>query len=112
MELELAAVFPPLLGSIVAGFFSRWIGVMGVLVITCVLVVISALASIWLFYDVALLGHVRTVELFTWIKSGSFDAHWALRLDTLTAVMLIVVTFVSSAVHIYTVGYMEKDPHR
>ncbi len=112
MELELAAVFPPLLGSIVAGFFSRWVGVKGVLVVTCVLVVISALASIGLFYDVALMGHVRTVELFTWIKSGSFDTHWALRLDTLSVVMLIVVTFVSSAVHIYTVGYMEKDPHR
>jgi NADH-quinone oxidoreductase subunit L len=110
--MELAAVFPPLLGSIIAGFFGRWIGVMGVLVASCICVVIAGVASIWLFYDVALLGHVRTVVLFTWINSGTFSAPWALRFDTLTVVMLIVVTFVSSAVHIYTIGYMEKDPHR
>jgi len=112
MGMELAAVFPPLLGSIIAGFFGRWIGVMGVLVASCICVVIAGVASIWLFYDVALLGHVRTVVLFTWINSGTFSAPWALRFDTLTVVMLIVVTFVSSAVHIYTIGYMEKDPHR
>ncbi len=110
--MELAAVFSPLLGSIVAGFFGRWVGVMGVLVASCICVVIAGVASIWLFYDVALLGHVRTVVLFTWINSGAFSAPWALRFDTLTVVMLIVVTFVSSAVHIYTIGYMEKDPHR
>jgi NADH-quinone oxidoreductase subunit L len=110
--MELLAVLPPLIGSIIAGFFSRSIGVMGVLVASSVCVVIAGLASIWLFYDVAILGHVRTVELFTWINSGTFQAPWALRFDTLTVVMLIVVTFVSSAVHVYTIGYMEKDPHR
>ena len=110
--MELLAVFPPLVGSIIAGFFPRWLGVMGVLVATCVMVVLSGVAATWLFYDVALLGHVRVVHLCTWIHSGSFDTSWSLRFDTLTAVMLIVVTYVSSAVHIYTIGYMSHDPHR
>jgi NADH-quinone oxidoreductase subunit L len=110
--MELAAVFPPLLGSIIAGFFGRWIGVRGAQIISCAGVVSAALTSAWLFNDVALQGHARTVEVFTWIKSGSFVAPWALRFDTLTVVMLIVVTFVSSCVHIYSIGYMEKDPHR
>ena len=110
--MELLAVFPPLVGSIIAGFFPRWLGVMGVLVATCVMVVISGIAATWLFYDVALQGHVRVVHLCTWIHSGSFDGSWSLRFDTLTAVMLIVVTYVSSAVHIYTIGYMSHDPHR
>ncbi len=47
-----------------------------------------------------------------WIGSGDFQAHWALRFDTLTAVMLIVVTSVSACVHIYSVGYMSHDPSR
>ena len=110
--MELAAVFPPLLGSIVAGFFGRWIGDRGAQLVTCLGVVISAVASVWLFQDVAVAGHVRTIELFTWIKSGSFVAPWSLRFDTLTVVMLIVVTLVSSCVHIYSIGYMAHDPHK
>ncbi|MEI7608587.1 MAG: NADH-quinone oxidoreductase subunit L [Rhodospirillaceae bacterium] len=110
--MEILAVFPPLLASIVAGFFGRWIGDRGAQLVTVAGVVIAALASTVLFNDVALHGHSYTIELFTWIKSGSFVAPWALRFDTLTVVMLIVVTFVSSCVHIYSIGYMSHDPHK
>ena len=110
--MEILAVFPPLLGSIIAGFFGRSIGDRGAQLVTVAGVVISALASVVLFNDVALNGHAYTIELFTWIKSGSFVAPWALRFDTLTVVMLIVVTFVSSCVHIYSIGYMSHDPHK
>src|SRR3546814_2322235 len=55
---------------------------------------------------------LRVTELFTWIDSGSFEVSWALKVDTLTAVMLLVVTGVSSMVHVYSVGYMAHDPYK
>ena len=75
-------------------------------------VVIAFIISIFAFVDVALGGNPVTIELFTWISSGNFDASWALRIDTLTCVMLIVVTGVSSMVHIYSIGYMSHDPDK
>src|SRR5690606_13561098 len=61
------------------------------------------------FFDVAVGGNVRVTELFTWFDSGSFEASWSLRVDSLTAVMLVVVTWVSAMVHVYSVGYMHHD---
>ncbi|CCQ73866.1 NADH-quinone oxidoreductase subunit L [Magnetospira sp. QH-2] len=72
--------------------------------------VISWILSIFAFIDVALGGNPVTIELFRWIQSGSMDVSWALKVDTLTAVMLIVVTTVSAMVHIYSIGYMHHDP--
>jgi len=114
------AVFLPLLGAILTGFLAfsdtqgdkakqarvfstaQWL--------TCGSLVISAVLAILIFIDVALNGNVRTVDLFTWIHSGGLDVSWALKVDTLTAVMLIVVTVVSAMVHIYSIGYMSHDP--
>jgi NADH-quinone oxidoreductase subunit L len=75
-------------------------------------VVTAFIISIFAFVDVALGGNPVTVQLFTWISSGNFTAEWALRFDTLTCVMLIVVTGVSSMVHIYSIGYMSHDPDK
>ena len=50
--------------------------------------------------------------MFTWITSGDLKVDWALRIDTLTAVMLVVVTTVSALVHLYSIGYMDEDPYR
>ncbi|KJE36979.1 NADH:ubiquinone oxidoreductase subunit L [Thalassospira sp. HJ] len=80
--------------------------------ITVAGVVIAFVISIFAFVDVALGGNPVVIELFTWISSGSFDASWSLRIDTLTCVMLIVVTGVSSMVHIYSIGYMSHDPDK
>ena len=102
-------VLLPLLGAIIAGFFGRLIGDKISMLVTCGLMVISAILSGIVFYDVAIAGNARVTELFTWIDSGSFEVSWALRVDTLTAVMLIVVTWVSAMVHIYSVGYMSHD---
>ena len=105
-----AIVFLPLIGAITAGFFGRWIGDRGAQIVTCTLLVVSALLSLVAFNDVAL-GHGGAhIQLFTWFASGDFTASWAIRVDTLTAVMLVVVTGVSSLVHIYSVGYMSHDP--
>ncbi len=104
-----AAVFLPLLGSIIAGFFGRWIGDRGAEIVTCVLLGASALLSVPIFVEVALGGTAVTVSLMTWIDSGALDVNWALKFDTLTAVMMIVVTWVSFMVHVYSVGYMSHD---
>jgi len=80
-------------------------------IVTCGGLLISAALSIAIFFDVGLEGNAKTVHLFTWIQSGIFDVSWELRFDTLTAVMMIVVTGVSSMVHVYSCGYMSHDPN-
>src|SRR3954454_13809827 len=110
--MEVAAIFLPLLAAFIAGFFGRLIGDRGSQIVTCGAVLISALLSIWLFIDVALHGHARTIELMTWIDRGTFEVSWALKFDSLTAVMLIVVNVVSAMVHVYSVGYMSHDHHK
>ncbi len=105
-------VFLPLLASIVAGFGGRIIGDAAAMTVTVAGLVVSALLSLYAFYDVGLMGHVQTAQVMTWFSSGALEVKWALRIDQLTAVMLVVVTGVSSLVHIYSIGYMSHDPHR
>ena len=113
-----AAVFLPLLGSVIAGIlafipaegdkrhtidkWSQWI--------TCGGLLISMVLAWIIFKTVALGGAPTTITLFTWIESGSLDLNWALKVDSLTAVMMIVVTTVSAMVHVYSIGYMHHDP--
>jgi NADH-quinone oxidoreductase subunit L len=81
-------------------------------VITTTLVLITALLSWLAFYQVALQGQEERIELMRFVDSGALKSAWSLRIDTLTAVMLVVVTTVSGLVHLYSVGYMEDDPSR
>ncbi len=104
------AIFLPLIGAIAAGFFGRAMGDKGSQWVTSGLVILSAVISVVAFIDVAMMGNTVTVDLATWIKSGTFEARWALHFDTLTAVMLVVVTVVSACVHVYSIGYMHHDP--
>ena len=110
--MYVAAIFLPLLAAAIAGLFGRVIGDRGAQVVTCGALLISAVLSVVIFMDVALGGNAQRVELFRWIQSGTFEATWSLRFDTLSAVMLIVVNVVSAAVHVYSVGYMSHDPHK
>ena len=107
-----AIVFLPLLGALLAGYFSLSHKHGASATVAIGGVVGSLLLSIFAFFEVAVGGNPTTIEIARWIVSGDFDASWALRFDTLTAVMLIVVTGVSSCVHIYSVGYMSHDPAR
>ena len=107
-----AILFLPLLGAIFAGFFGRLVGARSSEVVTTTLVLITALLSWLAFYQVALQGQEERIELMRWIDSGDLKSVWSLRIDTLTAVMLVVVTTVSGLVHLYSIGYMEEDPHR
>ena len=107
--IESAVVLLPLIGAAIAGLFGRVIGDRGAQVVTCCLMGLSALLSIYVFKDVAIDGHERVTELFTWIDSGSFEASWAVKMDTLSAVMLLVVSIVATLIHVYSIGYMAHD---
>ncbi|MGN6286321.1 MAG: NADH-quinone oxidoreductase subunit L [Afipia sp.] len=81
-------------------------------VITTALLLVSCALAWVTFVDVGLMHHDARIQLFNWINSGDLKVHWMLRVDTLTAVMLVVVTTVSSLVHLYSIGYMHEDPNR
>jgi NADH-quinone oxidoreductase subunit L len=80
--------------------------------VTTVFLFGSMLLSWFAFVDVGFLHHDSRVSLFSWIVSGDLKVEWALRIDALTAVMLVVVTTISAFVHLYSIGYMEEDPYR
>jgi NADH-quinone oxidoreductase subunit L len=80
--------------------------------ITTGLLLVSAALSWFVLVDVGFLHHDARIELFPWITSGDLQVAWSLRVDTLTAVMLVVVNTVSSLVHVYSIGYMDQDPSR
>ena len=108
-----AIVFLPLLGFLIVGLFGGSLGAKASEYITCGFMVIAALLSWVAFVSVGLgTGEVFTVPVLRFLESGSLQADWALRIDTLTVVMLVVVNTVSCLVHIYSIGYMHHDPHR
>jgi NADH-quinone oxidoreductase subunit L len=108
-----AIVFLPLLGFLIAGFVGNRIGARATEIITTGLLFVSALLSWVVFSQMALgHGHAVTPVVANWITSGGLKVDWALRIDALTAVMLVVVTSVSSLVHLYSIGYMHEDPNR
>jgi NADH-quinone oxidoreductase subunit L len=106
-------VLLPLLAAAIAGLFCRVIGDRPAQVVTCAALLVAAALSIFVFVKIGFgpeNAKLVVVKLFTWIDSGTLDVAWSLRVDTLTAVMLIVVTGVSSMVHVYSIGYMAEDP--
>jgi NADH-quinone oxidoreductase subunit L len=105
-------VFAPLLAAIIAGLLQKQIGDRLAQILTTGATIAAALGSVVLFFDVAVGGNARTIELAQWMAVGNFEINWAIRLDTLSAVMLVVITSVSSLVHVYSWGYMSHDPHR
>ncbi|RWB22707.1 NADH-quinone oxidoreductase subunit L [Mesorhizobium sp.] len=108
-----AIVFLPLLGFLIVGLFGNSLGAKASEYITSGFLVISAVLS-WIVFFTVGFGHgeVFTVPVLRWIQAGGLDAAWALRIDTLTVVMLVVVNTVSALVHIYSIGYMHHDPNR
>lgn len=106
-------VFLPLAGFLIAGLFGRRIGARASELTTTGLLFIAAGLSWAIFLDVGVgHGHISTPVLANWFTSGKLSVDWALRVDTLTAVMLVVVNSVSALVHLYSIGYMHEDPHR
>jgi len=105
-------VLLPLAGALIAGLFGRIIGDRPSEIITTSFLFLAAVLSWIVFVQVAFGHETHTVQLLRWITSGELDVSWKLKIDTLTAVMLVVVTTVSSLVHLYSIGYMHEDDSR
>ena len=109
--MEYAILFLPLIGSLV-GYFGRSLTKYFAEISTSLFVSLSAILSILVFWNGFQNNIYGNYIIFEWISSGSFKANWSINIDPLSSVMLVVVTFVSALVHIYSIGYMSHDPHK
>ena len=117
--IDIIAIFLPLVAAVIAGVLAfvnpeakeararvdtaaQWV--------TCGALLGSMVLTFFIINDVVFNKNAHTTELFTWIDSGALELSWALKMDTLTAVMMLVVTVVSAMVHVYSIGYMHHDP--
>ena len=105
-------LFLPLLGSFISAFFYKKIGDKTCQILTSALIVIAAILSSIILLDTIETGKTYEYPIFNWITSGTLKLHWSIYVDSLTAVMLVVVNSVSALVHIYSIGYMSHDPHK
>jgi NADH-quinone oxidoreductase subunit L len=110
--IYVAIVFLPLLGALIAGLGGRVIGERPSELVTTAFLLLAAVLSWVAFVQVGFEHQTHKVQVLRWITSGELDTSWSLRIDTLTAVMLVVVTTVSSLVHLYSIGYMHEDDSR
>lgn len=110
--LETAAilsVFLPLFSGAINGLFARKISKCSASLVASCLMIAAAAAAATVFYNVQGSGQIIHVTIFKWLEVGSIIANWAIYVDQLTAIMFIVVIFVSTVVHIYSLGYMADD---
>ena len=105
-------LFLPLLGSFISAFFYKKIGDRACQIITSSFVVIGAILSSIILLETIKSGKIYEYPILNWISSGTLKLHWSIYVDSLTAVMLVVVNSVSALVHIYSIGYMSHDPHK
>lgn len=109
--MYLTIIFLPLLGSLLTGFGGRWLGHYGSSLISISCVFTCMLLSFFAFFEVVFCKHKILLNICPWIYSGYFEVNWSFLFDSLTVVMLIVITVISTLVHIYSVDYMKEDPH-
>jgi len=110
--VEYLILFLPLFASIISGFFGKLIGDKVSQILTSLFVSISAILSLVIFFKVINASYVNNLIIATWINSGSLNVNWSINIDALSSVMLVVVTMISSLVHVYSIGYMSHDPHK
>jgi len=110
--MELNLLFLPLISFIISGVFGKYIGDRISEIISSLLVSISAVLALLIFYDVIIQGYENNIVIASWINSGSLNVNWSIKVDAVSAVMLVVVTLISSLVHIYSIGYMSHDQHK
>jgi len=107
--MEQLVLFSPLLGAIICGFGHRYIGEMTATIIATSLLFFAAFLS-WIIF-INFQGNTEQIYIMRWIQSGELSSFWAIRLDRLTTIMLVVVNTVSALVHLYSFGYMKDDPN-
>jgi NADH-quinone oxidoreductase subunit L len=108
-----AILLLPLFGAILAGAFGKRLGEHFAEYTATIFLCVSAVLSLWVFFfELPHLETAKIVPLFQFLDSGTLQVDWSIRVDTLTAVMLVVVTGVSALVHVYSIGYMHDDEHR
>jgi NADH-quinone oxidoreductase subunit L len=105
--METILLFSPLVGALICGFSWRLIGEQAACVVATAFLFLSCLLSWFVFLGFD--GETYTRSIMTWIESGTLFTDWAIRIDRLTAIMLIVITSVSALVHLYSFGYMAHD---
>lgn len=104
-------LFMPLLSAIISGLFGRKIGTKGAGILTSTCISISVIVSCYIFYETVLNSSPTYIKLWRWFDSDLLITYFGLQFDSLTSIMLIVITSVSALVHIYSIGYMSGDPH-
>ena len=110
--MEYAIIFLPLISSFISGFFGKKLGDKYCQIFACLLVLISGILSLFIFYEVLTQDYSSNKLIFNWISSGDFHVNWSIVVDPLTSVMLVVVSLISSIIHFYSIGYMSHDPHK
>jgi NADH-quinone oxidoreductase subunit L len=105
-------VLLPAIGALIAGLIGRVLGPRPCEIITTAFVLAGAVLSWIVLWQVGFGGEILRVPMLRWVASGEIDVSWALRIDTLTAVMLVVVNTISGLVHLYSIGYMHEDDSR
>ncbi len=109
--MEYAIIFLPLIGCLL-GYLGRSLTKFFSEIITSIFVSLSAILSIIVFWQGIQNSKYGNYIIFEWVSSGNFVANWSINIDPLSSIMLVVVTFVSALVHIYSIGYMSHDPHK
>ena len=109
--MEYAILFLPLFGSLI-GYLGRSLAKYFSEILTSAFVCISAVLSLLIFWNGIQNNDYGNYKILEWISSGGFTANWSINIDPLSSVMIVVVTFVSALVHIYSIGYMSHDPHK
>lgn len=102
----------PLMATIFSGLLGFYIGRQGACFITCFFGFLNCLLGIFIFYEVCICNALVTLDLWTWIDISSYNITFGLLFDSLTAMMLLIITFISFLVHVYSVDYMSHDPYQ
>lgn len=109
--MYLLLIFLSFIGSCLTGLFGKHFGSLGSIVICTSCLFASFLISVFVFYEVSLIGCSVNIRLYEWINSETLNVDWGFMYDSLTSLMCVIVTFISFLVHIYSSEYMSHDPH-
>jgi NADH-ubiquinone oxidoreductase chain 5 len=109
--MYLLVLYVPFLSAVVSGIYGRYLGILGTGLFTCICVLISFCVASLIFYETILVSSVTYVKLWKWFECDLISSSIGFQFDSLTSIMLLVITCISLLVHIYSTGYMSQDPH-